>query len=136
MRVVLDSNVVVSFAILTHSRLGRIVDQIFLDHTVLYSEATFAELARSLLRPKLRRYIDVEDVDAFLRRYESRAERVAVTSEVAASRDPGDDKFLQLALDGVAACIVTGDPDLLVLHPFRGIDIIRVTDFDARYRRG
>jgi len=39
-------------------------------------------------------------------------------------RDPKDDKFLALALTGKADFILTGDDDLLSLHPFRGIDIL------------
>ena len=39
-------------------------------------------------------------------------------------RDPKDDKFLELALNGKATHIVSGDEDLLVLHPFRGIPIL------------
>jgi len=39
-------------------------------------------------------------------------------------RDPDDNKFLALALDGHAECIVTGDPHLLELHPWRGIPIL------------
>jgi uncharacterized protein len=32
--------------------------------------------------------------------------------------------FLELALSGKGSHIVTGDSDLLVLHPFRGISIV------------
>jgi len=44
-------------------------------------------------------------------------------------RDPKDDKFLELAIDGKASCIVSGDADLLVLHPFRGIRVVTVQQF-------
>lgn len=44
-------------------------------------------------------------------------------------RDPKDNKFLELAFAGKANCIVTGDKDLLVMHPFRGINIISPFDF-------
>ena len=43
---------------------------------------------------------------------------------IQACRDPKDDKFLELAVNGSAEVIVTGDKDLLVLDPFRGISII------------
>ena len=39
------------------------------------------------------------------------------------------DKFLALALDGRAETIVTGDEDLLVLHPWRGVRIVRPAAF-------
>jgi putative PIN family toxin of toxin-antitoxin system len=49
---------------------------------------------------------------------------VEVTSLVSNCRDPKDNKFLELAIDGKATSIVTGDKDLLVLHPFRNINIV------------
>lgn len=51
----------------------------------------------------------------------------------AISRDPKDDKFLELAKSAHADCIVTKDDDLLVLHPFDGIPILNVTDFLNRF---
>ena len=42
---------------------------------------------------------------------------VSVSSVVTDCRDAKDNKFLELAIDGVATCIITGDQDLLVLHP-------------------
>jgi hypothetical protein len=38
-----------------------------------------------------------------------------------------------LAVNGEASCIVSGDDDLLVLSPFRGIEILRVDDFLDRF---
>jgi len=40
---------------------------------------------------------------------------------IRACRDPKDDKFLEVAVYGRADLIVTGDNDLLAMHPFRGI---------------
>ncbi len=34
-----------------------------------------------------------------------------------------DDKFLEVAVNGDADLIITGDRDLLALHPFRGIPV-------------
>jgi len=47
-----------------------------------------------------------------------------VTETIQACRDPQDDKFLEIATNGRATYVITGDPDLLVLHPFREISII------------
>jgi predicted nucleic acid-binding protein len=57
------------------------------------------------------------------------AELVTITERVAACRDPKDDKFLELALNGRADVIVSGDADLLVLDTFRGIPIITPAAF-------
>jgi putative PIN family toxin of toxin-antitoxin system len=49
----------------------------------------------------------------------SAAELVTITERIAACRDPKDDKFLELAVNGHADLIVSGDGDLLALNPFR-----------------
>jgi uncharacterized protein len=54
---------------------------------------------------------------------------IAITERIAACRDPKDDKFLELAVNGRADLIVTGDADLLALDPFRGIPIVTPAAF-------
>ena len=44
-------------------------------------------------------------------------------------RDPKDDKYLDLALAAGAEVIVSSDEDLLALHPWRGVRILRARDF-------
>ena len=57
------------------------------------------------------------------------AELVAISEPVTGCRDPDDDKFLELAVNGHANSIISGDIDLLVLDTFRGIPIITPTAF-------
>ena len=47
-----------------------------------------------------------------------------IAERIAVCRDPADDKFLELAVNGNADMLVTGDLDLLVLSPFRSLPII------------
>ena len=44
-------------------------------------------------------------------------------------RDAKDDKFLEVAVNGKADYLITGDRDLLVLHLFRDIQIITPAAF-------
>ena len=53
-----------------------------------------------------------------------RAEQVEVTGVVTDCRDSKDNKFLELAIDGQASHIVSGDEDLTILNPFRGVPIV------------
>ncbi len=57
------------------------------------------------------------------------AETVPYAERVTACRDPTDDKFLELAVNGRADLIISGDADLLVLNPFRGIAIMTPAAF-------
>lgn len=75
-------------------------------------------------RRHLRRYIDEEDIQVFVAVLTRETEWVEVNEQITACRDPKDNKFLELAISGRATHIVTGDTDLLALHPFRGIQIV------------
>ncbi len=44
-------------------------------------------------------------------------------------RDPKDNKYLELALAAGAEIIVSGDHDLLVLKPWRGVLIIQAAEY-------
>jgi putative PIN family toxin of toxin-antitoxin system len=59
----------------------------------------------------------------------ARAELVAIIEQITACRDQHDDKFLELAVNGHADLIVSGDADLLALNPFREIPIVTPTAF-------
>ncbi len=61
-----------------------------------------------------------------------RSEQIEVVSSLQICRDSKDDMFLNLAIDGKADILLTRDPDLLVLHPFRNISIVSPTDFLQR----
>jgi putative PIN family toxin of toxin-antitoxin system len=54
---------------------------------------------------------------------------VPIIQVVRECRDPKDDKFLELALNGRADLIITGDADLLVLNPWRGIEIVTPREY-------
>ena len=44
-------------------------------------------------------------------------------------RDPDDNAVLECALEGNAKFVVSGDTDLLELKKFRGIEIVRASEF-------
>ena len=52
--------------------------------------------------------------------------------EVEDSRDPNDNHILGCALESHAHTIITGDQDLLVLNPFRSVEILAPAEFLAR----
>ena len=69
---------------------------------------------------------------AFLDAFVRDAELVEVNQVVTDCRDPRDNKFLEVAVPGNAACILSGDSDLLVLNPFRGIVVLTPQEFLAQ----
>ena len=103
------------------------------EHAILLvSEATMNELADVLSRPKVDRYISLEDRQQFLRLLGRIAEFAADMYTVRECRDPKDDKFLEVALSGKADLILTGDADLLTLNPWRGIAILSAAEYLKR----
>lgn len=123
-RVVADNNILISKLLFPHSIPGQAVYRITHQGQLLLSEAFLAELAAVLIRPKFDRYITLEDRKAFLRGLDSLGERVSITYTVHACRDPKDNMILELAVNGRADLIVTGDADLLSLGKFHGISIL------------
>lgn len=131
-RIVADTNLLVSRLLLPQSLPAKAVRKAVDEGQLLVSDATLEELADVLSRPKFDPYISLEDRQEFIRVLNRVAERVIVTAPVKACRDPKDDKLLEVAVNGQADLIVTGDKDLLALHPFRGIEILAPRDYISR----
>ena len=130
-RVVLDTSVVVSAVLLPRSTPRQAFDLAAARGTLLVSAATVAELNEVLRRPKFDKYVREEKRLDFLAALVRAAEVVVVTEAITECRDPADDKFLELAVSGRASHAITGDADLLVLHPFRRTAIVTPQDFLA-----
>ncbi|MCR9015944.1 putative toxin-antitoxin system toxin component, PIN family [Aquiflexum gelatinilyticum] len=128
-RFVVDTNVLVS-VILSPSNTSRLAVEKATNHGVLiFSNETIAELFEVLQREKFDKYVLKEKRVKFGERLIAMSSLIPVSSVLKLSRDPKDDMFLNLAVDGHADYLISGDPDLLVLNPFQNIKIIRPIDF-------
>jgi putative PIN family toxin of toxin-antitoxin system len=132
-RVVVDTNVLISRLLAADSVPGQAVRAARREGRLLVSEATMNELAEVLSRAKLDRYISLEDRKQFLRQLARIAEFVPIIQLVRECRDPKDGKFLEVALNGQADLILTGDADLLGMNPWRGIEILWPTTYVERH---
>ena len=128
-RIVVDTNALVSRLLLPSSVSAQAVRKAVDSSILLVSEAAMNELADVLARPKFDRYISLEDRQQFLRLLGRLAEFVPIVYPVRACRDPKDDKFLEVALNGEAQVILTGDADLVALNPCQGISIVQPTEY-------
>ena len=97
--------------------------------SLLKSAASEQEILGVLQRPHLAAVAEPLLFREGLARMLAAAERVTITERIAACRDPKDDKFLELAVNGHADLIVSGDADLLALNPFREIPIVTPATF-------
>jgi len=132
--VIFDTNILVSAALLSGSRADLCVRNVLARQLPLvFSTATYEELADVLMLAKLDSYVSRRSRESLLRTWRKAAvmfPEASLREQVRDCRDPDDDKFLELALASGALAIVTGDADLLVLDPWRGIRIVKLTDFE------
>ena len=132
---VFDSNVLISAALSSGGKPRAAVDRVREEGILLFSDPTWAELFSRLNKEKFNRWISRQARHAFLEALLDFAEWTEISEAQMGCRDPADDKFLETAEAGEALAIVTGDADLLALHPWRDIPILTPADF-LTYRAG
>lgn len=127
---VFDTNSLISAAILLGSVSRKALDKAIDLGVIAVSDKTIDELIEVLFRPEFDKYfLNENERWAIVNKLESNATLYIPDILITDCRDPKDNKFLELAISANAACIITGDKDLLVLHPFRGIPILNTVDF-------
>ena len=129
LRLVLDTNVIVSAVLTPEGAPRRCLERALGPDLLVLTDATRAELLDVLHRPRLQRFLVTSERDGVLARLAARSVRVETSERVAACRDPKDDKFLDAAVAGRADYLVSGDEDLLVLHPFRDVPVLTPVAF-------
>lgn len=131
MLAVLDTNVLLSGLLGRATR--RVLMALFAGRfQSVTSRTLIRELTHVLSRPQWRHVLASAECRELLALLQDDALLVTPTRHVLACRDPEDNALLDCALAGRADCLVTGDRDLLVLHPFHGIPILRPVDFLRR----
>ena len=83
------------------------------------------EIAEVLSRPRFAQAVTPERRTRILDLLRSDAVWFEPTERVTDCRDAKDNRYLELALAANAGIIVSGDSDLLVLHPWRGVHILQ-----------
>ncbi len=129
MRCVFDTNVLVSAFIFPDTNPNKALGLAKGQGELLFSLRTVLELREVLYRNRFRKYFAVEDAAAFLGKLTEGVEWVEPELRITACRDPKDNMFLEVAVDGKATHIVSGDQDLLVLDGYENIRIVSPGDF-------
>lgn len=121
MRIVLDTNVLIA-ALIARGACHELLEHCVLRHELITSEFILDELREKLIEKfKYPNTIADEAITVLRSRM-----RVITPSplEVPVCRDAVDDNVLAAAVDASCDCIVTGDKDLLVLHPYQALAIL------------
>jgi putative PIN family toxin of toxin-antitoxin system len=130
-RAVIDTNVLVSGSLYPLSVPRQAVEHVLAKGVVLTSRPLLAEFHDVLARPKFDKRMARADRLKLFEKLIEAAVVIDPTTVVTDCRDPKDNMVLELAIDGRATCIITGDADLLALHPFRGVPVLSPADFLA-----
>ena len=128
-RYVFDTNTVVSAVLIRDSAPGQALRWAIREGVLLASAETLDELGEVLSRSKFDKYITTAEREEFFQAFLDVVENVEPKESVTVCRDPKDNKFLEVAVEGGATVIVSGDQDLLVLDPFGAIRIMTATSF-------
>jgi len=134
LRFVFDTNVLISAALSDPSTSRRAFDLALDRGAILLSLPAVAELSQVLTRDKFRPYVTEDEARQFLAVLAGASQWVEIDVQISDCRDPSDNKFLELAVSGRATHIITGDNDLLVLNPFKGMPVITPAEFLRQVR--
>ncbi len=133
LRAVLDANVFVSAAIRPEGPPGRILERFVREAAfeLVLSPAIVEEVLRALAYPKVRKHFRAGvDPERWFQSLAVLADLVPGDTELhGVSDDPDDDKYIGAAVEGRAAVVVTGDPDLLDVEEHAGIRVVTPRQF-------
>jgi uncharacterized protein len=127
---VLDANTLISaFLLSSNSVTAKAYYKSKAEGKIIMSVETLNEFSDVFIRSKFDRYLPLAKRLIIIEDLKTIVQLTPITSVIRACRDPKDDKYLELAVSSAADCIITGDKDLLVLHPFEGISILTADEF-------
>jgi putative PIN family toxin of toxin-antitoxin system len=130
MRIVVDTNVIAS-AIFFGGKPYQLLHYIMESRVdVVASKEIVDEYEEIVLRLK-QKYPRI-DTRIPLQELLSKFEIIRVSSDIQASRDPDDNKFISCAIDGKCLYIVSGDDDLLSVGNYGDVEILTVAEFLSR----
>lgn len=134
-RIVLDTNVLVSGMINAHGAPGRIIDLIREGLVELVvDDQILAEYAEVLNRPKFHAYFHASDVRDILVFLDHNTHYTISTIQVADLPDPDDAPFLEVALTA-AVPLVTGNKSHFPVQYCSRTRILSPAEFLASYNR-
>jgi putative PIN family toxin of toxin-antitoxin system len=128
-RIVIDTNVFISALLNPKGTPRKVTDLVIKHFQIIQSEATYEELRIRLNKKKFDKYLSKEDRLAFLSSLRSKSIFIDILHRTTICSDPDDNKFLELAVSGIADYLITGDNDLLMIKIYQDIPIITPANF-------
>ena len=133
MKVVIDTNIWISY--LLGSLLQGMDEKILSKEIkVVVSVEMLKELSEVASRPKFKNIFTAKRIKELFSLLDSYATVVSPSQKVNVCRDGKDNFLLEVAIEGEADYLVTGDEDLLVLDPFYNTKIVKPKDFEGIFQ--
>lgn len=126
---IFDTNTLISAVFNEHSIPAQALKKARTSGTLLVSDEVISEYLIVFTREKFNRWLSLETRIEFIENIISNALPVTITEQITECRDSKDNKYLSLAVSAQADCIITGDEDLLIMHPFQQVPILNSADF-------
>ncbi len=127
-RIIVDTNLWISFLI---SKNPIQIEYLLLSEKfdTLFSNKLFEEFVAVASREKFQNYFPFGDIFALLQMLLIHTYFITVNSETNLSRDEKDNFLLDLAIDGKADYLITGDKDLIILKKVKTTKILTYSEF-------
>ena len=128
LKIILDTNILISFLIT--KVYDKLDDKIVSGKIILlFSKELLQEFISVIQRPKFQRFFSIEDVEILINFFLDNGLLIEIVSDLDLCRDKKDNFLLNLAADGKADFLITGDKDLLELDPVGDTRIITISEF-------
>jgi putative PIN family toxin of toxin-antitoxin system len=133
MKVVIDTNIWISYLLgsLLQGMDGKILSK---EIKVVVSDEMLKEISEVSSRPKFKNIFTAKRIKELFSLLDSYAIVVSPSQKVNVCRDGKDNFLLEVALEGEADYLVTGDEDLLVINTFQSTKIIRPKEFEDMFK--
>jgi len=129
-KVVLDTNIVVSSALCIDGNPAKVFEMILLEKIKNYTtEEIIKEISKVMERPKIAKRLSLVEIEFIMDNYRRFSEKIGPKISITESEDPDDNKFLECAVEADVDFIISGDEHLLKLKEFKGIQIVTPAEF-------
>ncbi|MBU0460819.1 MAG: putative toxin-antitoxin system toxin component, PIN family [Nanoarchaeota archaeon] len=131
LKVVLDTNVVISSAISSDGNPASIFEMLLLEEIQNFTtEEIIEEIKEVLERPRITKRLSLIEREFILNNFIHFSTTIKPAVRIEEIKDdPDDNKFLECAVSAKADYIISGDEHLLKVNRFKGILIVTPAEF-------
>ena len=131
LKVVLDTNIIISSAISKNGNPAKIFELLLLEKIENYTtKEIIKEIETVFNRERIRKLITLTDKEFIINTYKTFSVLISPDKKhKIVKEDKDDDKFIDCAIKAKAHYIISGDPHLTNLKEYKGIKIIKPSEF-------